>query len=383
VPGTVGNGVARGEASTQVVSGLSRNGIPMAALKAYSRAQQVMSQADPGCQLPWTLVAAIGRVESNHGRYGGSSLNSAGVATPGILGPRLDGVTTARIVDTDAGRYDADPAFDRAVGPMQFIPGTWRQIGVDGDGDGLRNPQDIDDAAMSTGVYLCSGDTNLSKPGDRSRAVLRYNHSQAYVTLVTRIAEAYAGGSWIAVGNGVTGDDQGSDRAAGEVNDRDIDAPADTDLPQARILPQDPGPTSTPKPSQPPSTHGTPRPTPGRPGAPDHTTTPGRPTTSEPPAHRPTTAPPTTPAEVAAVLQTTAGTIVGVAGSTVAELSRAARYCQSELAEVTITHPTQDQLQDCVTAYQTGGTAAADQAIRDLLSLLGLLGILGGGVLGS
>jgi len=204
VPGTVGNGVARGEPSTQVVSGLSRNGIPMAALKAYSRAQQVMSQADPGCQLPWTLVAAIGRVESDHGRYGGSSLNSAGVATPGILGPRLDGVTTARIVDTDAGRYDADPAFDRAVGPMQFIPGTWRQIGVDGDGDGLRNPQDIDDAAMSTGVYLCSGDTNLSKPGDRSRAVLRYNHSQAYVTLVTRIAEAYAGGSWIAVGNGTS-----------------------------------------------------------------------------------------------------------------------------------------------------------------------------------
>jgi hypothetical protein len=50
---------------------------------------------------------------------------------------------------------------------------------------------------------------------------------------------------------------------------------------------------------------------------------------------------------------------------------------------VTITKPTQDQLQKCVTAYQTGGTKAVDQVIRNLLSALGLLGILGGGLLGS
>lgn len=103
VPGVVGNGVDKGEQPTQVVSGLSRNGIPNAALKAYSRAQQVMAQADPNCQLPWTLVAAIGRVESNHGRFGGNFLNTNGVATPGIYGPRLDGSNTARITDSDAG----------------------------------------------------------------------------------------------------------------------------------------------------------------------------------------------------------------------------------------------------------------------------------------
>ena len=53
------------------------------------------------------------------------------------------------------------------------------------------------------------------------------------------------------------------------------------------------------------------------------------------------------------------------------------------MAKVTITHPTQDQLQKCVTAYQTGGAKAVDQVIRNLLSVLGLLGVLGGGLLGN
>ena len=165
IPGVVANGLPRDAQPTQVVAGLSRNGIPQAALKAYSRAQQVMTQADPGCNLPWTLVAAIGRVESNHGRHGGNVLNTEGVATPGIYGPRLDGASTARISDSDGGHLDGDTAFDRAVGPMQFIPGTWRVVGVDGDGDGTKNPQDIDDAALATAVYLCSGKDQPRRPG--------------------------------------------------------------------------------------------------------------------------------------------------------------------------------------------------------------------------
>ncbi len=75
--------------------------------------------------------------------------------------------------------------------------------------------------------------------------------------------------------------------------------------------------------------------------------------------------------------------IVGTVGSTVTELSKATTYCQAEMKKVTITKPTQDQLQKCVTAYQTGGTKAVDQVIRNLLSLLGLLGVLGTGILGS
>ena len=384
VPGKVGNGVDPGEQPTQVVGGLSRNGIPMAALKAYSRAQQVMTQVDPACKLPWTLVAAIGRVESNHGRFGGNALTTNGVAVPGIYGPRLDGSSTARISDTDAGKFDGDSAFDRAVGPMQFIPGTWQSMGVDGDGDGIKNPQDIDDAAMSTAVYLCSGDTDLSDAGDLNQAVLRYNHSQSYVDLVVSIAKAYAGGSWIAVGNGTESDDQGVDTAGDQIGDPTIDAPADNNLPQAVDLPGA-------RPTQTTTQGGGDRPTTSptkKPGS-TTTTTPSKPGTTKPTTDKPTTPPPTTPPPTTttkpgvATLQTAAGLIVGTVGSTLTQLTNATTYCQSELAKVTITHPTQEQLQKCVTAYQTGGTAAVDQAIRNILSLLGLLGVLGGGLLGN
>ncbi len=385
VPGVVGHGVDKGEQPTQVVSGLSRNGIPNAALKAYSRAQQVLAQADPGCQLPWTLVAAIGRVESNHGRFGGNSLNTNGIATPGIYGPRLDGISTARITDSDAGKYDGDNAFDRAVGPMQFIPQTWQLMGVDGDGDGVKNPQDIDDAAMSTAVYLCSGNMNLSKAGDLNQAVLRYNHSQAYVDLVVSIAKAYAGGSWIAVGNGTESDGQGIDRAGDQIGDPTIDAPADNNLPQAIGLPTYPGTKPNPQTVEGgtgnPSSDPTKKPPTSKPSD-----QPGNPGTSKPPTSKPPTTPPTSkpPAKnPVATLQTAVGLIVGTVGSTVTELSKATTYCQAEMKKVTITHPTQEQLQKCVTAYQTGGTAAVDQVIRNLLSLLGLLGVLGGGLLGN
>jgi hypothetical protein len=385
VPGVVGHGVDPGEQPTQVVSGLSRNGIPNLALKAYSRAQQVMAQVDPACNLPWTLVAAIGRVESNHGRFGGNALNSQGVAVPGIFGPRLDGVSTARITDTDAGAFDGDGAFDRAVGPMQFIPGTWRSMGVDGDGDGVRNPQDIDDAAMSTAVYLCSGKTDLSHASDLNSAILRYNHSQQYADLVLSIARAYAGGSWIAVGNGTEDDDQGIDRAGDQIGDSEIDAPADDNLPQAVDNPTYPS-TAKPTPS---TTDQTGKPTTDPTKTPPSTTDPTTKPTTKPPTNDPTVPTPkpprtTTPsAPGLATLQTAAGLIVGTVGSTVGELTTATKYCQAEMAKVTITKPTQDQLQKCVTAYQTGGTKAVDQVIRNLLSLLGLLGVLGGGIGGS
>ncbi|MEU4391657.1 lytic murein transglycosylase [Kribbella sp. NPDC023855] len=388
VPGVVGNGVDPGEQPTQVVSGLSRNGIPNAALKAYSRAQQVMAQADPGCQLPWTLVAAIGRVESNHGRFGGNSLMTNGVVTPGILGPRLDGTSTARITDSDGGKLDGDAAYDRAVGPMQFIPQTWQLMGVDGDGDGVKNPQDIDDAAMSTAVYLCSGSGNLSKASDLNAAVLRYNHSQQYADLVISIAKAYAGGSWIAVGNGTESDDQGVDRASDRIGDPETDAPADDNLPQAVDLPTYPAGTKpTSKPTMVQEGDGKPTTTPTKRPP---TTTPSKPGTTKPPTSEPSTPPTSKPPTskppappVVAKLQTSVGLIVGSVGTTLTELTTATTYCQSEMAKVTITRPTQDQLQKCVTAYQTGGTKAVDQVIRNLLSALGLLGVLGGGVLGN
>ncbi|MEU0316059.1 lytic murein transglycosylase [Nocardioides sp. NPDC006273] len=171
--------------------------IPDVALAAYQRSASVLADADPGCRLDWSLVAAIGRVESDHGRAGGNTLSTSGVATPGIYGVPLTGAAgTARIMDTDGGAYDRDLTYDRAVGPMQFIPSTWSEVGVDADSDGRRDPQDVDDAALAAAVYLCSGSADLSTAAGQRTAVLRYNRSGAYVSAVLQIADGYRLGSF-------------------------------------------------------------------------------------------------------------------------------------------------------------------------------------------
>lgn len=203
VPGIVAPGI-QGDAG-QAVSTASTSGIPAAALAAYQRAETVINAADRSCHLPWQLVAAIGRVESDHGRANGNALNSDGLAEPGIYGIALDGRQgTSVITDTDAGQYDDDAEFDRAVGPMQFIPSTWSVVGVDADGDSERNPQDIDDAALATAVYLCSGSDDLSATEGQRDSVYRYNHSTAYVDLVLSIMNAYMSGDFMSVPNGTT-----------------------------------------------------------------------------------------------------------------------------------------------------------------------------------
>ncbi|MGH3472345.1 MAG: lytic transglycosylase domain-containing protein [Nocardioidaceae bacterium] len=182
----------------------SANGIPTAALAAYQRAALVLSEADPSCHLSWALIAAIGRVESDHGRSEGNVLNATGIATPGIYGPELNGRDGRALVrDTDNGTMDHDPRYDRAVGPMQFLPGTWQIVGVDGDGDGIRNPQDINDAALAAGVYLCAGQRNLATTSGQQAAVLAYNHSPAYMHLVLAIMRAYQHGEFTTVPDGL------------------------------------------------------------------------------------------------------------------------------------------------------------------------------------
>ena len=203
-PGEIAPGVPNGAAKS-VISSASANGIPAAALEAYQRAAQVINSAKPGCKISWQLIGAIGRVESDHGRYGGNTLTQDGKSRPGIYGIPLDGTNnTAKITDTDAGQFDDDKVYDRAVGPMQFIPSTWSVVGVDGDGDDERDPQDIDDAALATAVYLCSGSENLSTNAGQRSAVYRYNHSQEYVDLVLSIMNAYTEGDYSSVPNGTS-----------------------------------------------------------------------------------------------------------------------------------------------------------------------------------
>ena len=220
IPGAIAPAVPDGSADA-VVAGASTSGIPSVALSAYQRAAQIIDAADTTCNVPWELIAAIGRVESNHGQYAGNTLGTDGVSKPGVFGPELNGRDgTQTIVDTDGGQLDQDSVYDRAVGPMQFIPSTWSSVKVDADGDGQRNPQDIDDASLASGVYLCSGDDDLGTRAGQEASVFRYNHSKAYVDLVLRIMEAYSQGDYTAIPSGTYGGTIFSPSAASTIKSR-------------------------------------------------------------------------------------------------------------------------------------------------------------------
>jgi membrane-bound lytic murein transglycosylase B len=161
-------------------------------MQAYGYAELVLSRTTPGCRLTWTTLAAIGRVESGHGSANGAVLRTDGQAQPPIIGLPLDGQGgRMRIGDTDRGQTDGDQQFDRAVGPMQFIPTTWAESGADADGDGAKDPNDIDDAALAAGNYLCKGNRDLSTSEDWWNAILSYNDVQRYAQDVFNFANDY------------------------------------------------------------------------------------------------------------------------------------------------------------------------------------------------
>ncbi|HLV72653.1 MAG TPA: lytic transglycosylase domain-containing protein [Vulgatibacteraceae bacterium] len=116
-------------------------GIPAAYLALYKRA------ADDSC-VDWRVLAAIGYVESRHGANTGPS--SAG-----------------------------------ALGPMQFMPATWRTYGRDGNGDGRKDVHDPADAIPAAAAYLCVHGAATDLRG----ALWHYNHSQRYVADVLAVAD--------------------------------------------------------------------------------------------------------------------------------------------------------------------------------------------------
>src|SRR3954469_8281114 len=173
-------------------SALADHDLPAAALRAYRHAARSV-EATSGRSIPRTLLAGIGRVESDHGRYGGSVLGNDGVPRPAIIGVALNGAgPVAAIRDTDNGRFDGERRWDRAVGPMQFIPSTWRTAGRDGDGDGVKSPNDIDDAALAAAEYLSPSAGSILPAASMRAAILSYNHSDYYVALVEAFARGYA-----------------------------------------------------------------------------------------------------------------------------------------------------------------------------------------------
>ena len=175
-----------------LVRAAAQTGIPARALRAYVGAAATANDSAPICGIGWNTVAAVGFVESAHGTYGGASIYTAGQARGPIVGPSLDGTGFAAIADTDAGVLDGDARWDHAVGPMQFIPSTWRLAGRDGNGDGTADPFNTDDAALSAATYLCAHGRDLSTAQGWTDAIYSYNQSDPYIRQVRAQAAAYA-----------------------------------------------------------------------------------------------------------------------------------------------------------------------------------------------
>ncbi|MGY0062665.1 lytic transglycosylase domain-containing protein [Streptomyces sp. LZ34] len=224
-------------------------GIPATVLDAYKKAEAALKDSKPGCNLPWQLLAAIGKVESGQAR--GGRVDADGTTYTPILGPVLNGNGFARITDTDGGAYDGDTTHDRAVGPMQFIPSTWATWGRDGNGDGAKNPNNVYDAALAAGAYLCAGGRDLSVKADLDRAILGYNHSQEYLATVLSWFEYYKKGTHeVPDGTGVLPDPDKDNGGSGSGGGNDNNGSArPTPLPD----PTKPGGDHSPTP-EPPAT---------------------------------------------------------------------------------------------------------------------------------
>lgn len=173
---------------------LAEGRIPTVAYEAYSAASVAASGVAEGCAVDWTVLAGIAQVEARHGRMDENHrLAANGDVLPPIRGAALDGTGgTEAVPDTDAGELDGDATWDRATGPLQFIPTTWRELGRDGNGDGVADPDNLYDAALTAVAHLC-----VRTPGDYAdrgalrTALVAYNASGRYADQVLGWVERY------------------------------------------------------------------------------------------------------------------------------------------------------------------------------------------------
>ncbi|MGW4401119.1 lytic murein transglycosylase [Amycolatopsis nivea] len=292
-------------------------GIPDSMLRAYRNAADIMAREQPGCHVDWALIAAIGRVESNHAR--GGYVDARGNTLERILGPVLDGSGGfAAIRDTDHGRYDGDPVWDRAVGATQFIPSTWASYASDGNGDGVSDPNNIYDETLASARYLCSGGLDLSSDANQRLAVRRYNNSQSYVDTVMAYAYGYR--------NGVSKLPDSQVPIGAPPGPGAVEAAAGS--PAGDVAPPAPPPVTPAPPSQQP---GTPTQLPGSSTAPSSSSSPAQPTSSAP-----TT--PTTPTSSTSPTSTTPTTSTTTSSSAPANPATSSTTTSSTTTEAAPTH---------------------------------------------
>lgn len=216
------------------------SGIPGIALAAYRKAAD---RAAASCHLPWQLLAAIGKVESNHAE--GGAVDANGTALRPILGPELNGSNGFAAIPNTDGALDGGSAWARAVGPMQFIPSTWHNWGVDATGDGHADPENLFDATASAADYLCAGGRDVSTPDGLEAAVLSYNNSPAYFATVSQWYAAYL--------SGVVPIDDGTTREIAVIQPQNPITPATPPkpAPPPKSAQPAPPPPSAPAPPQP------------------------------------------------------------------------------------------------------------------------------------
>ena len=149
----------------------------------------------PQCGVVWPLLAGIGRVESDHGRFAGAVLHPDGVSTPRIVGIPLDGNGTAAIRDTDHGVFDGDTVWDHAVGPDAVHPVDLGRVGRRRQprrSQGRRTTSSTPPPRRPT-TCVPPGATCTPTPGQVA-AVRSYNNSDAYIATVLGLERTYAPG---------------------------------------------------------------------------------------------------------------------------------------------------------------------------------------------
>lgn len=173
-----------GAGSVTAAVSAAEAGVPERMMAAYLTGASQVTAHVSGCKgMRWQVLAGIARIESDHAA--GHAVGTSGDITPPIIGLRLDGSgaggNTTAITDTDGGLWDGDDQYERAVGPFQFLPETFRAYGKDGNGDKVVNPHNADDAALSAAVYLCGKSRDLTDREQLRAAIHTYNLSWAYV----------------------------------------------------------------------------------------------------------------------------------------------------------------------------------------------------------